>query len=491
LLRTLQLGNRHENESKGVKLLCSPWEFLDSNPLADELSYKSDCGIRSNDPTIDWEFKSSAIKSGRSQQSKRLSGNCKFCSGRIPSNHSIHSKLIMPWKTITRKELYDEVWSTPVSKLALKYNLSDVGFAKFCKRCDIPRPPRGYWAKLEAGQKVKRTPLPKHDEQGEIKVHVPEPGEVEAKEKARVETEKRENLLPKIEVAESLRGCHRLVSAANDTFEGAKKRDDGLLHTPEGCQLDLLVSRDQLRRSLLVLSALLKAFESLGHKVSSGPKIEVNGQAVTLTIREATKTVEVEFEASKESITGHYDFFSERKRKKQVPSCLLTVLVPEADSYWASGCRKQWKDAKTQRIENCLNSIVAGVLEIAEKKKEHEIKQEQEAIKRVEDEKRQRQQAAERAKKREEQKQEQRKLDGLLAQASDLRRSREIREFIAYVRQVHESKGSKIDVDSELGKYLAWAELQANRLDPTINSPNTILDEVIPDESTFSSYRRW
>lgn len=403
----------------------------------------------------------------------------------------MRAKLIMPWKTITRKELYDEVWSTPVSKLAPKYNLSDVGFAKFCKRCDIPRPPRGYWAKLEAGQKVKRTPLPKHEDEGEIKVHVPNPGEVEAKEKARVETEKRENLLPKIEVAETLRGCHRLVSAANDAFEGVKKRDDGLLHTPEGCQLDLLVSRDQLRRSLLVMSALLKAFESLGHQVSAGPKIDVNGQTVTLTIREATKTVEEEFEASKESIAGHYDFFSERKRKKQVPSGLLTVLVPEADSYWASGCRKQWKDAKTQRIENCLNSIVAGVLEIAEKKREHEIKQQQEEIKRVEDEKRQRQQAAERAKKREEQKQEQRKLDGLLAQASDLRRSREIREFIAYVRQVHESKGPKIDVDSELGKYLAWAELQANRLDPTINSPKTILDEVIPDESTFSPYRRW
>lgn len=236
----------------------------------------------------------------------------------------------MPWKTITRKELYDEVWSTPVSKLAPKYNLSDVGFAKFCRRCDIPRPPRGYCAKLEAGQEVKRTPLPKHDEEGEIKVHVPEPGEVEAKEKARVETEKRENLLPKIEVAESLRGCHRLVSDANDAFEGVKKRDDGLLQTPEGCQLDLLVSREQLRRSLLVMSALLKAFESLGHKVSSGPMIEVNGQAVTLTIREAIKTVEEEFEASKESITGRYDFFSERKRKKQVPSGLLTVLVPEA-----------------------------------------------------------------------------------------------------------------------------------------------------------------
>ncbi len=42
----------------------------------------------------------------------------------------------MPWKTITRQQLYDEVWSMAVSKLAPKYNLSDVGFAKFCKRCD-------------------------------------------------------------------------------------------------------------------------------------------------------------------------------------------------------------------------------------------------------------------------------------------------------------------------------------------------------------------
>ncbi len=239
------------------------------------------------------------------------------------------------------------------------------------------------------------------------------------------------------------------------------------------------------------MSALLKAFESLGHKVSAGPTIEINSQSLTLMIREATKTVEEEVEVSKDSFTGRYDFFSERKRKKLVPSGLLTLLVPEGDSYWASGCRKQWKDAKTQRLENCLNSIVVGVLAIAEKKLEHETKQKQEAIRKAEAEKIQRQQAAERAKKREQQKEEQRKLEGLLAQASDLKRSREIREFIAYVRQAHERNGAIIGVDSELGKYLAWAELQADRLDPTINSPKTILDEVIPEESSFSSHRRW
>ncbi len=278
-------------------------------------------------------------------------------------------------KTITREELYDEVWSTPVSRLAPKDNLSDVGFAKMCKRCEIPLPPRGYWAKLEAGQKIERTPLPTLEEAADIRFQVPDPADVAMKEKASMEVEKREAQLPKIEVAETLRGCHQLVSTTNDAFQGARKRDDGLLHSPEGSQLSLLVSREQLRRSLLVMSALLKAFESLGHKVSAGPKVEINGQSVTLSIREATVKVEEEFDVPKESIEGRYDFFSERKRKKQVPSGMLTVAVPEADAYWATGCRKQWKDTKTHQIENCLNAIVAGVLAIAEKKLEHEIKQ--------------------------------------------------------------------------------------------------------------------
>lgn len=397
----------------------------------------------------------------------------------------------MPWKTITRKELYEEVWSTPVSKLAPKYNLSDVGFAKFCRRCDVPRPPRGYWARIEAGQKVKRTPLSRSNENGEIKVHIPDPEEVDAMEKAKVTTEKRESLIPKIEIAETLRGCHKLVSDTNEAFEGAKKQDDGILQVPKGSKLDLIVSRDQLRRSLLIISALLKTFESLGHKVSSGPTITVDGQSVSLSIREGTKAVEEELEASTESVTGRYDFFSERKRKKQIPSGLLTVSIPEAVGYWANGCRKNWKDAKTQRIENCMNSIVAGVLEVASKKQEHEISLKQEAIKKAAEEKRLRLEAADRAKKREEQKLEQRKLDKLLAQAKDLRRSREIRDFVVYVRQAHECKGSKIEVESELGKYLVWAELQADRLDPTVAAPETILDEVIPDEPSHSPYRHW
>jgi hypothetical protein len=55
---------------------------------------------------------------------------------------------------VSRQELYAEVWSTPMIKLAKKYGLSDVGLAKVCKRNNIPRPGNGYWAKVAHGKKV-------------------------------------------------------------------------------------------------------------------------------------------------------------------------------------------------------------------------------------------------------------------------------------------------------------------------------------------------
>src|SRR5437016_873439 len=61
--------------------------------------------------------------------------------------------------TLTRRELYDLVWETPLHKLAPLYGLSDVGLAKICQRHQVPFPFRGYWAKLRNGHPVSKTPL--------------------------------------------------------------------------------------------------------------------------------------------------------------------------------------------------------------------------------------------------------------------------------------------------------------------------------------------
>jgi hypothetical protein len=48
--------------------------------------------------------------------------------------------------------------------VAKRYGVFDVAIAKACALLDIPKPPRGHWAKKVAGQKLSsRPPLPKRE----------------------------------------------------------------------------------------------------------------------------------------------------------------------------------------------------------------------------------------------------------------------------------------------------------------------------------------
>lgn len=60
-----------------------------------------------------------------------------------------------------REKLYQEVWAGPMIHLAKQYGVSDVALAGACHKLLIPRPPHGYWQKIEAGKPVEeRPPLP-------------------------------------------------------------------------------------------------------------------------------------------------------------------------------------------------------------------------------------------------------------------------------------------------------------------------------------------
>jgi integrase len=58
-----------------------------------------------------------------------------------------------------RQELYNLVWTSPVSEIAARLGVSDVALAKLCRRAAIPLPSRGYWQRTEAGQPIGPTPL--------------------------------------------------------------------------------------------------------------------------------------------------------------------------------------------------------------------------------------------------------------------------------------------------------------------------------------------
>jgi hypothetical protein len=60
---------------------------------------------------------------------------------------------------MTRQELFDRVWKTPVEALAKEWGLSGRGLAKACARLHVQVPPRGYWARVNAGQRPPRPRL--------------------------------------------------------------------------------------------------------------------------------------------------------------------------------------------------------------------------------------------------------------------------------------------------------------------------------------------
>ena len=61
---------------------------------------------------------------------------------------------------LTRKELYDLLWSEPITEVLIKYNLSYHDLREICKTFNIPTPKMGYWGKLKFGKPVQTTPLP-------------------------------------------------------------------------------------------------------------------------------------------------------------------------------------------------------------------------------------------------------------------------------------------------------------------------------------------
>lgn len=50
-------------------------------------------------------------------------------------------------ESLSRTELYELVWSEPITKVARRLGLSDNGVRKRCRAMAVPTPPRGYWQK--------------------------------------------------------------------------------------------------------------------------------------------------------------------------------------------------------------------------------------------------------------------------------------------------------------------------------------------------------
>jgi AcrR family transcriptional regulator len=97
---------------------------------------------------------------------------------------------------LSRRELYQRVWSKSISVVAKELGLSSNALAKICSRLLVPYPTRGDWNKISAGKPVVRDPLPAAPERQSEQVVVSAVPAASRRERTRlVPAKRREQLL--------------------------------------------------------------------------------------------------------------------------------------------------------------------------------------------------------------------------------------------------------------------------------------------------------
>ena len=123
---------------------------------------------------------------------------------------------------LSRWKLYAKVWETPMTRLAADLGVSDVGLRKACIRHHIPVPPRGHWARLNAGHKLVAPPLPRPDEDEIVSIL---PGPKLPRVAAPPMPELAE-ISGSFVVPASLDGCLPIVKKTARFFEAAKAEEE-------------------------------------------------------------------------------------------------------------------------------------------------------------------------------------------------------------------------------------------------------------------------
>lgn len=383
---------------------------------------------------------------------------------------------------VTRQDLYEQIWSMPVSRACRIYGLSDVGLAKICAEWDIPRPPRGYWAKKQHGQSVRQKKLPPI-EQGNPVIFTywtsgnPEPEIEPEPQPTQSDLQRDFEKLPEnhIAVPEQLADPHPLVARTEKSIRSAQPNEFGIARPKARKCLDLAVSPALIDRSLRILDALLKALEARGLTVSVAdtdfPRTEVSVLEENIGFQLYEEKVRQERLPTKHEIEWELRFSPERKFYETVPSGKLVLQITDG-----SGLRRCWTDRSDRRVEQFLNSFVLGVFRAAESLKQARDEaerrwrdgQEREARRQEEEQRRQKEREEQDRIRREEerrQREEEARMQKLDAEVTGWVKAKQIRAYVTAVRSAHESAGG-IASGSELDDWLKWATGRADELDP-------------------------
>ena len=246
---------------------------------------------------------------------------------------------------LTRQELYDLVWSEPLSRLARKYKISDNGLRKICKRMSIPLPILGYWQKAQYKKTVLKIKLPKvfkgedritlcyRDSEGNYVKKVESPSLL-------LKKEIQNDLKLPLKVPERLTNPDPIIIKAQNTLQIEKRKSynfNGFVETVPG-ELHIRVTPTNVGRALRFMDAFIKLLRTRNNDV-----ILKNGKIRGVIY-------EVDFEISlkeKMKIIKTQDRYGSQEYH---PTGILAFVV---DSY----PHKEWVDG-AKLIESKLTDIL-------------------------------------------------------------------------------------------------------------------------------------
>jgi hypothetical protein len=257
---------------------------------------------------------------------------------------------------LSRAEIYERVWTTPMRTLAAEFGVSDVGLSKLCHRHHVPTPPRGYWAMKQNGRELPRPRLP-HAGTAAAEIVVIQRSSGKA-ESTIPESERFEIVVPN-----ELVDPHPLIERTVSSLRAASPKADGRVTPRAKTALPVTVGPASIDRAAGILDTLVRGLEARGHRIEvTGPEhgrkivVEVSGEEIGIVFGE-----KVDQERLDPTPTGNRNqtpdawAYRQPEQYRQFPSGRLFLRM---DAYYGFGMRTQWSDGRRQRVEKRLGAFI-------------------------------------------------------------------------------------------------------------------------------------
>jgi hypothetical protein len=263
--------------------------------------------------------------------------------------------------TYTREQLYEAVWSTPVTKLAAELGISDVGLAKTCRRLGVPRPPLGYWAQIEAGKKLQKEPLPEAKPGQDRIVHFDVVANLARRQHwaaSNVLTAGRSGRVGAMELPPEGQDLHPIAEKHRRALEKAKPDALGFVSVRGKDLFSCDVSLALIPRLLRALDAVVCGLEDRDYEFKTA-----SGQYGGLQIVRDRDHVELQWSEAKVEIEREPTNVDKRKPswtwqlKETKPSGALSV---EVNAYGLRG-KRRWTEGEGRSLEEVLGVVVEKV----------------------------------------------------------------------------------------------------------------------------------